>query len=724
MTNQHIPIDSTLLNSLLAHVAIIEKSGTLLKVNDAWKQFDDANIEIKRPPVGENYLETLQQAIEFGNDYALKLLIGLNKVLQGSRESFSLTYPVKNNSFWFKMTVRPCNDEHTQFMITHEDITSTMKARYDRIKNEDRYQIKFQQSPDGIFVTDANGTIIDANPAATNILGWSTKEFKSRTLDNFLDVNDPAYKNALKERQKHGTFELEMDLAHKNCTTVPAEVSSRAYRNPQGKLRAIITFRDISRRKQAEQSLIKTKQFTESALNSIPGIFFVLDREGNLVRWNENMVTNLGYSAEELSQKNALDFVLEEEKSKVNEKIEECIKTGELSVEVKMHSKDDKQKDYFILAKRFVEEGRVYLVGAGIDITENRKIERENQKNQIMMEQLFANAPVGIAIVDTDNKVQHINNSFEQMFNYTKEEVLQKNINDLLAPDTKKDEAEQISEATRRGQSLQKETVRITKNGQEIPVLIGSVPVELQGEIIAIYGIYVDISQQREYRYKIEEALREKETLLAELHHRVKNNLALINSLLELQLFDVDDNSELEEELTDIKNRIMTIASIHEVLYQDGNLSSISFNNFLQELIDAGAIQNKQHTNDVTINTDTDEFALDINQSIPCGLLLNELLSLIFTFTNKERENNLDICLRKYNSQVHVIIEGENIISCPREMKEHQSLHNILVETLVQQLEGTLLWPNGDEEHQKFELIFTKESSYSPARDLLESNYN
>jgi len=380
-------------------------------------------------------------------------------------------------------------------------------------------------------------------------------------------------------------------------------------------------------------------------------------------------------------------------------------------------------KDYLIQAKRLVEEGKVYLVGSGVDITETKKVERENRKNQLMMEQLFANAPVGIAIVDTENKIQHINKSFEQMFDYHEEEALHKNINHLLAPEAKREEAHEISSATHHGQSLQKETVRVTKHGEEIPVLIGSVPVELQDEVIAIYGIYVDISQHREYQFRIEDALREKVTLLSELHHRLKNNLAIINSLLELQLFDTDD-PKLKEELTNIKNRIMTIASIHEVLYQNGSLSKIPFNNFLQELIDVGAIQNEQHTKDVAINTDADEFSLDINQSIPCRLLLNELLTLIFLFNNENKPSNLDIRLRKYGSQVHVIVEGKEIINCPKEVREHQSLHNILIDTLVKQLNGTLLWPNAHEEYQKFELIFTKETSYSPVRDLFNRIQN
>jgi len=711
------------LDSLLAQVAIVNANGTIVDHNEAWEQFNDESTLMKRPDVGVNYFEILQQAIEMGDDYALKFLLGLKNVLNQNKKSFTLTYPLKTdtNSFWFNLTIRPCSDDHSHFVMIHEDITASMKAKYEKQENEDRFEVKFKQSIEGILITDSDGNILEANQTASNILGWTQDELLERSLDTVLNTEDPKYQAAVEQQEKSGTYSLELEFITKQSNTISTETTSRTYRNPDGKLRSIISFHDISQWKEVESNLIKNKNFTESALNSIPGVFLVLDRGGNIIRWNEHMTTELGYSPQELSQKNALFFITDDQKDTVRQKMEQCFEDGELAIETKIYAKEGGVKDFFLFAKRFVQDGEPYLVGAGIDITERKKVERENRRNQIMLEQLFENSPVGITIVDNDNNIQKVNDSFEDIFGYTTDEVVGQNINSLIAPKGRQDEAKAISVATQTGESLQTETIRINKDGEEVPVLVGSVPVTLQDEIIAIYGIYIDISPQREYQHKIENALREKETLLAELHHRVKNNLALINSLLELQLFDTD-NPELEEELGNIKNRIMTIASIHEVLYQHGNLSDIPFNKFLHELIDTGAIQNKQKAKGITINTDAHSFALDINQSIPCGLLLNELLSLIFTFTDEKRTNSLDLRLREYNSKVHVIVEGNEIIDCPNEVKEHKSLHNILLDTLVLQLNGVLLWPNPHEKHQKFELIFTKESSYSPASELFKNN--
>lgn len=723
--NSDIKIDASLLNSLQSHIGIIDQEGMIIQTNKAWDSFSAEDTLIKRTQEGTNFFEMLQQAIELGNDYALKLLLGMNKVIAGKKDSYSLTYPLQTNtnSFWFKLTMRPCNNGQ-RYVIVQEDISTSVEAKTRLEKNQNRYQIQFEQSLDGILITDAEGNIIDANPAASNILGRDHDELINCTHKDITDLGDSGYQKALSERKKSGTYQIETNLLHKSGRKIPVEISSRAYRTPTGKLRAIVSFRDISQRKEIEDNFLKHKDFTESALNSIPGVFLVLDSKGNIVRWNNHMTNNLGYNAQELAGKNALDFIIDDQKEEIRQKMEECFQSGELSVETKVYSKKkEENRDYHLFAKRFVEDGEPYLVGTGIDITENKITARKNRENQNKLEQLFDNAPVGMAVVNKDNNITQVNDSFEKIFGFDHNEVIQEDINKLLVPEDKRDEANAISLATLDGKSLQIETIRLNKSGQEVPVLIGSVPVELRGETIAIYGIYVDMTSQQEYQHKIEHALHEKNILLAELHHRVKNNLALINSLLELQAFE-SENSELNEQLSQVKNRIVTIASIHEVLYQQGKLNNIPFSDFLDEFISNGSFQQKVSTKAIDLDTEINQIELNINQSIPCGLLLNEILSLIFEFTDTNVQNDISLRFRQYSDQLHMIIEGYDIVKSSKEIRNGQSLHNILIEQLVKQLEGTLLWPNTDSEYQKFELIFTKQSSYSPARHLLKNNSN
>ena len=718
--SHNVTFEMDLLDSLSAHVAVLDPDGTITQTNTAWTSFDD-DCQISRAAVGTDYFNVLQQAVELGNDYALKQILGLKKVMSGDKDSFTLTYPLKSahNTLWFKLTVRPTDPSHNHYIMINEDVSSSVEAKRKLEKQKSRYQVQFEQSMDGILITDTKGHVLDANPAASEILGWERENLVARTRDQIMDVSDPNYQSALQQRQQSGNYRLEMKLIHKDGRKVPVEIFSQAYRNKDGKMRAIVNFRDISHRKQVEQNLMKNKHFTESALNSIPGVFLVLDSQGNLVRWNDHMTTKLGYTAKELAHKNAIDFIIDDQQSRVEAKIQQCLQNGELSIETKVSAKNGDIKDYFLFAKRFEEEGETYMVGAGIDITEKKQVENENKKHQLMLQQLFDNAPVGITISDANNTVQQVNESFEKIFNYSQQEAVGQNINDLIVAEEKREEADAISQSTFQGNVLKTKSTRITKDNREVPVLIGGAPVTHNDETIAIYGIYVDISQQQQYQNKIEEALQEKEMLLAELHHRVKNNLALIVSLLEMQLFD-SNSSKLSKELNSIKNRILTIASIHEVLYQNGNFNSIPFNNFLDHLFDSDTIQRENQQNLVALTTHEDELLLNINQSIPCGLLLNELLTLVFEYGNPDESTELHIRLREYHGQVHVILEGDHIFDNPSAVQKKSCVQNELIKILVMQLDAQLLWPHQESDTQKFELIFAKSNGHGPARKLLE----
>lgn len=717
-------IDKSLIDSLSAHIAIMDEEGNIIQTNSPWEEFEDSQVQIKRPDLDENIFSMLQKPAELGNDYALKFIIGLKKVLRGEKKEFILTYPIQttDHSYWFKCTFRPL-DRKNQFIMIHEEVTDSIKTRKQLKENKSRYQIQFEQSLDGILITDTKGRILDANPAAGNILGRNHEDLVECTREDIMDINDPEYQQALATRKNTGKYQIETNLIHKEGHKIPSEISSRAYRTDSGKLRAIVNIRDISRRKEIEEDLIRNKHFAKAALESIPGAFFVLNDKGEMVRWNENFVSRLGYSADELSGKKVFDFVVDDQKEENFKQFKKCLEGQELSIETKVTNKQGEIRDYYIGANMFIQDGNKYISGAALDVTEEKKIEQENRKNQLMLEQLFQNAPVGIAIVDNDNRIKQINKSFETIFGYQQEEIEQKNINKLLAPNHKQAEAEAISSATQKGHTLQKESIRLRKDGQEVPVLIGSVPVEFQEEVIAIYGIYVDISRQHKYRQEIEEALNEKKALLSELHHRVKNNLALINSLVELQVYE-SDNEHLKKKLSDTQDRILTIASIHEVLYQSGDLNNIPFNKFTEKLFNTPAFKQKLENYNIVVNFDETDLSLNINQAIPCGLFLNELFGLIFETTDVNNRKNLDIVFRQYGKQVHIIIEGDNIIKSHVAVKEKKTLHNLLLETLIEQLSGTLLWPNTDSDYQKFECVFTQTNNYGPVNELIGTTFN
>jgi two-component sensor histidine kinase len=194
-----------------------------------------------------------------------------------------------------------------------------------------------------------------------------------------------------------------------------------------------------------------------------------------------------------------------------------------------------------------------------------------------------------------------------------------------------------------------------------------------------------------------EVALQEKEILLKEIHHRVKNNLQVISSLLSLQAGKLQD-PRLVAQYQDSQNRIRSMALIHEQLYRSDDLAQIDFGAYLRELSYSLLQTYRKPTQDVRINIETDVVMLDIETAIPCGLLVNELASnaLKHAFPD-DREGVIDIEMRQPTPGHFQLTVRDNGIGFPVDLnfRKTKSLGLELVTSLARQLGGDVELQNG-----------------------------
>ncbi|PWN08172.1 sensor histidine kinase [Rhodohalobacter mucosus] len=158
---------------------------------------------------------------------------------------------------------------------------------------------------------------------------------------------------------------------------------------------------------------------------------------------------------------------------------------------------------------------------------------------------------------------------------------------------------------------------------------------EPEGKPVRFVGGMLDISPMKDNEMFIRESLEEKETLLAEIHHRVKNNLAAVTGMLQLQLFQ-EENEQLSEKLIDSMMRIKSIANIHEQLYQSKSFSRIDLGRSLEQLITT-VIETMQTGTEITLQCESDDVEISVNEAIPCSLVVNEIVTNIIkhAFTKK-----------------------------------------------------------------------------------------
>ena len=216
-------------------------------------------------------------------------------------------------------------------------------------------------------------------------------------------------------------------------------------------------------------------------------------------------------------------------------------------------------------------------------------------------------------------------------------------------------------------------------------------PVYLDEEMEEVSCLTYDITDRIEIDQKIRNSLKEKEVLLQEVHHRVKNNLQVISSILNLQTSFVNDEQTLEV-LAESQNRIKTMSYIHESLYQADDFSCIEFTEYIDTLA-RNLLQSYAPKNcNIKMETELDEIYLDLDQAIPCGLIMNELVSNAFKYAFKGRNNGTLIIQVKMNGdQISLCVEDDGIgMDSDFRPEDSDSLGIYLVYALVEQLDAKI----------------------------------
>lgn len=220
------------------------------------------------------------------------------------------------------------------------------------------------------------------------------------------------------------------------------------------------------------------------------------------------------------------------------------------------------------------------------------------------------------------------------------------------------------------------------------------------GEVQRILTVAENISERKEAEIRIKESLHEKETLLREIHHRVKNNMQLVSSLLSLKA-DSSGNYELESIFRTLQSRIFSMSLVHEKLYHYKHFSKINFREYIKELIIE--IKKTFTTGEtercVVFNVDLDNEYLSIERAIPCGLILNELVMNSFKHAFNQQHNcRIDVGFKKDEDGVFSLSVKDNGSGLPEgfDILKSDSMGLVLIRELTNQLHGKILLTSGD----------------------------
>ncbi len=286
-----------------------------------------------------------------------------------------------------------------------------------------------------------------------------------------------------------------------------------------------------------------------------------------------------------------------------------------------------------------------------------------------------------------------VTRSASEQLGFSQEKMLEMSLDDLVNPDEMIKIQKIFNNMIENNTSAGKETLLSdfnTSDGNKIPFEISASLVDFSDSLYIVM-VLRDITERKVAEDKLRASLEEKKILLREIHHRVKNNMQIISSLLNLQTIYIN-NEKVVDILKESQNRIKSMAMIHEKLYESSGLTRIGFSDYIKHLttylFQSYIVDMKR----IELKLDVEDILLDIDTAIPCGLIINELVtnSIKHAFDDG-KEGSIIIQLHKLNDKLFLSVRDDGV-GFPKTLdyKNTETLGLQLINSLVMQLDGTL----------------------------------
>jgi PAS domain S-box-containing protein len=312
-----------------------------------------------------------------------------------------------------------------------------------------------------------------------------------------------------------------------------------------------------------------------------------------------------------------------------------------------------------------------------------------------------------ICACDQDGKITELNQAGQNMFGYTSAEILNKDFSILYAD---KEQYTAMRRIISEDGNFMGEVKHVKRDGDVFLAYISaSVLKNERGENIGMMSISRDITRIKETEEQLKKSVHEKEILLKEIHHRVKNNMQVISSILKLQSAYVKDKKTIEL-LDECRNRIASMAFIHATLYMTKDFTNINFADYVANI--AKNLQQSYVSSDkkILLKLDVPNVFLHIDDAIPCGLIINELLSNSFKYAFlKKKKGTVGISVKVKKENIILAI-WDNGAGFPKKVdyRNTESLGLQLVISLSEQLGGKIKLESRKDEGSKFIIAFRK----------------
>lgn len=562
-------------------------------------------------------------------------------------------------------------------------------------ESEERFRRLVELSPYGIGIA-SDGIAVFINDAVAKMLGATERsEIIGKPVLGF--VHESSIQAAIEHIRQVGVegkpvIYSDQKFVRLDGELVDVEVTAIPFMY-EGKPAIQAMFHDITAQKKAERALRLERQKLQSITEQAPFAKAMIAKNEELEYINPKFKEVFGYDSRDIPNLTEW-FRLAYPNPTYRQEVVSAwlqdlagLEPGEARTRTfSVIRKDGSER---IIQFRLVQlENEDHLVICE-DITERRRMEEAVRESEKLYRSLVDTMNEGFGIQDQNGIITYVNERLCGLWGYSREELLGRPVTDFL------DEANvkllRARMADRKdGRSSSYEIVWTVRDGRKVPTIMSPRPLfDLQGNYVGSFAVITDITARKNAEDQIKASLNEKEVLLREIHHRVKNNLQVISSLLRLQSRTAP-GKESRQIFAESQNRLQSIALIHELLYRSKNLADIDFRAYISsltvQLFYAYGITGSR----ISLKTEVVSAPMAINVAIPCGLIANELISncLKHAFP-ADKKGLITVSLASIGDNYEFVISDDGVGIPPTvEINDGKSLGLSLVNTLVKQLKG------------------------------------
>jgi PAS domain S-box-containing protein len=570
------------------------------------------------------------------------------------------------------------------------------------IENRNFTESLFDSSLDMIIASDTNNIITLVNKAATTKFGYSKEELIGKNLSLIVQSSD-IHLDVQKTIIKSNKYIGEVENISKEGEKFKSYLSATTIINDKGEVTGFMGIsRDLSEINEIQNIITTQSSVIESLFQNESNIFiWNLNRELELISFNKGIFQFFNKIGIQLNSGfnflNQIKDAIDTDYYEVIFKHFNNVLKGEKSNFI-INVKDENEVNHWAdihLTPVVLPDGKIQdIMCLGTDITEqiNKNIIIERSEKNV---KAVLNAIPDLMLNISKNGT---------ILNFTTNTDHQKRIVSKFIPEDGVIIGKKIEEILVGEQEFSKKVLEFINQSIDTEKVISHQFSHLFGDdylyfenryskinnneaIVVVRDTTLEIVNEN----NLKDSLKEKEILLKEVHHRVKNNLQIINSILNLQSSYIEDEKTLEI-INESQNRIRSMSYIHESLYQTSNFSSINFKEYIENLL-SNLVYSYQIGTKIKILKNIENIDLSLDQAIPCGLILNELITNALKYAyDIDEEGEVFISIEKIDSKIQVIVQDYGI-GLPKnfDIETADSLGLSLVHTLTEQIDGELI---------------------------------